>query len=760
MASPPAPPPSYTEATQRADWLRLVAPCIPPRYYANLCLVSRRFYRQFAPLLWNDPIAVARELHRDTENDLAWYCDFILDWLDATRPSVRGMVQSLDLRGFAAGSDDFFLDSGTRTITDTLAHLAVKLPKLRCILVDGHAEVNPNALARNDCTKGLEPPLLLSISGCQAKIEASFFSSPYFRGLVYLDISGIPEIGTTRSLLHTIRPEFLPKLRVLKIQGHGMGDSGAEFIFTSFKQQLWSLDLSQNSLTDEAFKAISLTFPSKTLRNVAGCNAARSTVEGSLQDPHNLGMGGEMLTIEESGWSGTFSHPDRYLVDAPGYTNPRNPIDANRLNGLVRVASDSANSIKKALTTTSEEHPNELEACQGKGGITHLRLNENKITASGVSQMFKSSPGHFEHFECDSMLFQRPVDGLPGFLPQGTKLTGILGAAHIFRPVFSSNLQVLRIHHSLVTQILTIETDHLSERVPTMITTWAAETYLFARAEQTYPQSFAPDTNPRLRSLTLTKIPRYSTGPIIRKLIHFLKLASVQERALQDSQASSRHHPQTLSGLRHLALEFEHDPTQELQELDLSFSDGGGWIAPSTRASASQVRPPHEPDRQVTQSDRLPVDSIDDTQFLRRALHGRKIPVWIGSRKPGPHTAANAYALLVRNPARQTNIQPASPSHVLAGVPPGSYIFGAAWDAMFKSPLMTKPRKEDLTGMVDVIVAIKQFRQQTRMAYQKAQGEAGRRDIPLGAPHFFWTGHIEVSRKESTDYYGDSKFWR
>ncbi|KAK4451801.1 hypothetical protein QBC34DRAFT_399574 [Podospora aff. communis PSN243] len=756
MANPP--PPSYTEATQRADWLRLVAPYVFPQYYASLCLVSRRFYRQFAPLLWSDPIAVARELHRNAENDLEWYCDFILDWLDATRPSVRGLVQSLDLRGFAAGSDDFFLDSNTRSITDTLGQLAVKFPRLRCILIDGHTEANPNALARNAVARDLELPLLLSISRCQAKIEASFFTSPYFRGLIYLDISDIPEIGTTKALLQTMRPEFLPKLHVLKIEGHGMSDSGAEFIFTSFKQQLWSLDLSRNSLTDEAFKAISLTFPSRTLRNFSGNNAARSAVEGSLQNPHNLDTGGEFLTVEESEWSGTFSHPDRYLVDAPGYTNPQNPTYANRLNGIVRIANDSANSTKKAIANVLEEHPQGLEVCLGKGGITHLRLNENKITASGIAQMLKSSPGHFEHFECDSMLFQRPADALPGFLPQGTKLTGILGAAHLFRPVFSSNLQVLRIHHSLVTQILTIETDHLSQRVPTMIRTWAAETYLFHRAEQTYPQCFSPDMNPRLRSLTLTRIPRYSTGPLIRKLIHFLKVTSVQERSVQNSQASSRHHPQTLSGLRHLALEFEHDPIQELQELDLSFDDGSGWLAPSTRqASAPQVRPPHEPVRQVTQSDPLPVDS---SQFFRRTLHGKGISVWIGSCEPGPHKAVNEYALLARNPARQTNIQPASPCHVLAGAPSGTCIFGAAWDAMFKSPVMTKPRKEDLTRMVDVIAAIKRFRQQTRMAHQKAQREAGRRDIPLGAPHFFWTGEIEVSRKESTEYYGDSKFWR
>jgi hypothetical protein len=54
--------PSYQEATTRPDWLTLVAPYIPVKDYARLCLVSKRFYEQFAPRLWNDPFAVIRML--------------------------------------------------------------------------------------------------------------------------------------------------------------------------------------------------------------------------------------------------------------------------------------------------------------------------------------------------------------------------------------------------------------------------------------------------------------------------------------------------------------------------------------------------------------------------------------------------------------------------------------------------------------------------------------------------------------------------
>lgn len=58
-------PPSYQDATKRPDWLELAAEYIPLREYARLCLVARRFYHQFGPRLWNDPLTAAGILNRD-----------------------------------------------------------------------------------------------------------------------------------------------------------------------------------------------------------------------------------------------------------------------------------------------------------------------------------------------------------------------------------------------------------------------------------------------------------------------------------------------------------------------------------------------------------------------------------------------------------------------------------------------------------------------------------------------------------------------
>lgn len=57
--------PSYQEAVARSDWLEIAGPYVPVRDYASLCLVSRRFYNQFAPRLWIDPIRMVRLLGLD-----------------------------------------------------------------------------------------------------------------------------------------------------------------------------------------------------------------------------------------------------------------------------------------------------------------------------------------------------------------------------------------------------------------------------------------------------------------------------------------------------------------------------------------------------------------------------------------------------------------------------------------------------------------------------------------------------------------------
>ncbi|KAK0706761.1 hypothetical protein B0T26DRAFT_790119 [Lasiosphaeria miniovina] len=841
-------PPSYQDATRLLDWLELAAPFIPAREYARLCLVSRRFYHHFAPRLWNDPLAVATRLSRHWA-DFERYQHFMLRHLKDVRPVTRSLVTCLDLRRLTRPGSVFSLDSSGPTLTGTLRHLPFTLPRLRCILLDGHSDVDTDVLVTAWASGTLaapphfQPPLLLSMAHCRTPLPTAFFGCSFLKSLVYLDVSDVPGSLKTPLMQRMMSPDNLPRLRILKAQGREVDDSEASLLFQTFKDQLWSLDLSRNKLSDNVlYDMYQFTFPAVTLR---GRGSSCSDVEGTLLLPQGQGSDfyGPFCFVQESQSSASFTHPQRYLADAPVYTrDAHGPVPQGiagaRLDGRRGIRDDSATSVKNLLCGDSPGSPfhslddpvQDLDVCCGHGGITHLYLNENNISAQGIAKLIRSSPGNLHRFECDSMSLSFPDGCLPKWISPTARLSGILGVAHLFRPVFSSNLQVLRIHHSLVTQLPSLETDDL----PTMSSLWLAETFLLPRAELAYPEAFLPDMNPRLRSLTLTRIPRYSTGPLIDKLVRFLELVSLQERAIQDAQpTSARHAPTVLLGLRHIRLEFEPDLSEELgpelsdiEGLDSEalmrmtteefsfFGDSGGWeSSPSTAdatdagtkslmyverqsvASASSPRSASEPKNQ--ESARLerypqPETYLSGLEYLDATGAGIwngaafTVPVWVGT---GPNVyghqmekldAVGEYMrLLANHPALRANPVPASPCHVAAGVPPGSYIFLAAWDAMLAPPSasnsakarshsngesMRKPTQRELKGMRDVVAAIKAYRVQTRRAYDAARQRASRDGIPLrpllGDPHFHWGGKLEVSMKDPAAHYHSSKYWR
>jgi hypothetical protein len=59
------------------------------------------------------------------------------------------------------------------------------------------------------------------------------------------------------------------------------------------------------------------------------------------------------------------------------------------------------------------------------------------------------------------------------------------------------------------------------------------------------------------------------------------------------------------------------------------------------------------------------------------------------------------------------------------------------------------PTRAELSGMRDVVAALKEYRAQTRRAYEllkaEAEGKGERGKVRLGAPHYHWTGRLEVS---------------
>lgn len=657
--------------------------------------------------------------------------------------ATLSLVRSFDARSFFV--DDALFPQytySTTALSSLLFSIARAFRQLTCIFLDGHPGLEPEGLV-NPLASGqlpqIEPPLLLSIPRCQTELPASFFASGYLRSLVYLDVSDMPGSLKKPLVQRTLNPAHLPSLRILKAQGREMDNATASLLFKAFGGQLWSVDLSRNKLADGIFDAMHhYSFPAQT--SMTG----DFDVEGRLVSPSNAGgttSFGQFCFIRESKWSASFSHPHRHLVDAPLYTrhaeDGRLPTVSQRLNGRVRITQDSADAAKAMLAGGAGSHGPSLghvhgmDICRGHQGITHLYLNGNNISAAGLASMIRSSPGQLQHLECDPISFRLPEAAPPSWLSKA-RLSGTLGAAHVFRPVFSANLQALRVHHSLVTQLLSLELDGLSP----MANLWVAETHLLPRAEFAYPEAFVPDMNPRLQSLVLTRIPRYSTGPLIDKLIGFLRMASTQERAIQDIENAGGYGPVTLPGLRHIRLEFEPDPREELGDdsqadfdLDVagvmddaseefSFFGESKWSSlpsatkpSSSSAHAAVPQSTPKPTPQTDQSARPPSPHAssprpeiqnrtqpglvaDPTpQALTTIQHEHPAdendpeyqkhiwtwndrpltqPVWIGKSSDSPkHTpTVREYMRLLRaHPRLQADPVPVSPCHVKAGVP-------------------------------------------------------------------------------------------
>ncbi|KDN65887.1 hypothetical protein CSUB01_09095 [Colletotrichum sublineola] len=798
--------PSYQDAVSRLDWLQLVASYVEDKDLASLCSVNRRFYALFAPRLWNDPLVAVRRLGMHPSDDLEWYLAFVFDRMQRLRQSTLALITTLDFRDFAKDTAHFSSDDSARTISETLRRLPGILPNLRCILLDGHVEADPAFLTATtppppEAGAGTIPShssqgvLALSLAHCQTQLPNGFFSSDRVQHLVYLDVSGLP--GSLEPLVAAANGRRnLGRLKVLKARRREINDALALSLFEAFKSSLWSLDVCENNITDRVLDQFAThCFNSPPFRS-----QSRFATEGRLVfDGQGNNTYGQFMSIQESDWSDTFSHPERHFVDAPAYCADASRVlqedEAVRTNGRTPLKRDSVDYVKAAIVGSMDQTAPDwsdmpyVDVCTAPTGITHLHLSDNRVTASGLERLIRTSQGQLEELSCDSLLFQ-PVHSSPAKQhlpwPSNMKLRGALGCSYVFRPVLSSNLRVLRIHHSLVTQIPTLETDGLS----TTARLWLAETSIRERSEMAFPPAFEPDMNPRLTSLTLTNIPRRSNGPLIDKLLQFIRLMGLQEYAIQaTAHSSSRRSPVLLRGLRHLRLEFEADPIEDptgfstVEDLDaeglLNMDEGEGFsffagerLQPRTPAEASTKK-------KATEGGGLPVGLHKVTAgrlagFLCSEINGeymsysdswgqQKIDrkVWVGSGILGTHPAVNEYMKLVMHPPLRSRVGPASPAHVSAGVPAGALLFHAAWDAIVMPPELRPPRRTELHGMRDVLEAVKVFRAETR-AGREAAREAAVEGMaePTRPRHFFWTGRLEVSAQQSMAHYRAPSYWR
>ncbi|KAI0388823.1 hypothetical protein F5Y17DRAFT_470152 [Xylariaceae sp. FL0594] len=771
--------PSYSEATSEVDWLLLVAPFVPASSWTACCLINRRFYRHFAPRLWQDPLVTIRQLGlRPNDGELPFSSVTRLYFSPARR-----MVKALDFRAFALTASGLYsTEASERAISQSFRVVPQLFPGLTCLLMDGHPELDPGSLAATAAASGSCSLQLLDLAHCRQELSAKLFLPQLFRGLVYLDVSHVP--GSLRSAIQSsLNPTYLPELRILKARGREVDDATAHLLFQTFRLQLWSLDLSDNMLTDRAVDGLlAHCFSSVSFRS-----DAHFEIEGKLVHPRNLGNHsyGPFEFVQESAHSASFSHPNRYFADAPVYSLRADQTDLQewqtiRSDGAAPLRHDDSGTVKEMLlagdisTTTRSPLDRMVRDLQtSRGGITHLYLNGNRFTVNGIGRLLRLSLGRLEHFECDHCLLPSPDQALRD-KRQLIGVEGIGGLSHLFRPVWSSNLRSIRAHHSLVTQGPELFTESLSPAKALRV----SEIVVSKNMGRIYPQAFTPDMNPRIASITLTNIPARSTGVVIERLNAFLLLASSQRQMINRIKSTmGDRHPTILPGLRHIRLELDSDfpeddvgsytghevdydrlldpGNQDFSSDTFSFFDNERPNrAESARQRASACPSPAElRDYSHWTSGRLKSRPYSDTESEFIAYHEEastswtgnvfSVPVWIGTGTLGPYPAVNEYMWNVQDPALRADVGPAMPVHVAAGVPALSYIFYAAWDAiLFPRNLATAVMSSGSKSLRDVAAAIKEYRARTK-----------------GTPDH-WDGKIELVRTSRPSRYLVSEYRR
>lgn len=758
--------PSYQEATATADWLRLIAPYCRFVDYRALRLVNIHFHDVFSPFLWRDLFRAVRLSGLDQGDDFSWWLKFVYKKLGHFSKSSRGLVRILDARQFAENAYDFWSDQKTGTLSKAFERALTLLPNVNAILLDGHRDLDLAFLTVPNERRQYGNLQVLSVAACRYQIPRLFFVAPSLQNVVYLDISYLPG-----SLLSVVQPAVLPALRILKVRGRELNDSRCLELLGHLGLRLWSLDISDNNVTDNTIQAIKdWCVPTWPLRT-----EAHSHAEGKLL---SVGGGtefhGPFLSIEDGDLSASFSHPERYYVDAPRYmaqsTSATQENHVSRSDGSSGIRKDTVEAAT-ALLTVGDGPVETTQDYRQSAGLTHLRLSNNQLSAVGVQKLLRISNGYIEDLTCDSLSLL-PKDGPSGsFWPPNTNLRGILGAAHCFRPVMSPNLRVLRLHHSVVTNIPTLHMRGASYQARSHL----AETIIRERIETLFPQTFLPDMNPRLLSLTLTCLPRRSCGPLISKLIQFLKLLSDQERAIQDISrtVSTRRNPRLLKGLRHLRLEFDHDDV-----MDDGFSASVDLVGEQLMKSEDEMFSFFRDERVETQISAMQTRSfanatlnskgvagesrsprVDQSYFPDRdksdfVTHngrwndeGFSVQVWIGPANPDAPEALRDYRRMVVKHDVKDGVGPVTPAQIEAGAPRSSFIYQIAWSAAVMPASLRLPEEDELAGMSDVLDALKAYRLESRSEYEQRRkvSTTQRNDVLLGNPHYFWTGTLEVS---------------
>ncbi|KAL7906967.1 hypothetical protein GGI35DRAFT_457370 [Trichoderma velutinum] len=784
--------PTYQQATTRPDWLQLAAPYIAFTDYPSLCRVSHHFWSVFAPQLWRDPCAASKRLGWSTDGDTRhWWAKFMSRKMLQLTPKTRLLIRVLDVRG-AAGPREFAMYP---ELTRNAFKLALELfPNVEALVLDDHVGLDIRFLNRT-----LQQPLplgralrVLSLNNCTHGVLTVLTSPQTLPELLYLDIS-----GTSLPISHRAFELPLPKLRILKLHRNGIRRD-KELYLNVFDRRLWSLDLSDNKISD---RSVDLLLGQLNSRRLLRTSQHAST-EGVVEPWMDFGDRAPFFCVREvHGSSDIFLPGDRYLVDAPAFTtltNSEDALPAVRSDGSAPIRPDTLNGVLRLLSrdggTAAVDH------LPGSIGLTHLNLSGNQFSAAGIESLLRRSNGQIEHFDCDSMCLYPPrghlrVDFKSGHrelhttynsklhIANSIKMYGFSGLSQIFRPVWCSNLRSLRIHHSFVTNIPTVRIPDFGD----LECIYLAEKYIVPGLDWAYSLGFLPDMNHRLQTLTLTCVPRQSFGPLVHKLTFFLRLLGLQEQVLSIMSKAEASMPgrsvRLVSGLRYLALEME--PT-EMEPRDMSSSleldaeelmTSGETPFSFFNESAEQPLPPKGPRPRVMElwshippksPSNLPMEEDIEHQIeeighdvaadyspaappgytqrdpskekwirYRESMASPLVAVWAGNTW-SPSPIVQMYRRLVLENGVHEGLGPATIHHTRAGAPAGCLIFQQTWFYAALPQSLKVPPTMPTPAYEDVAAELRRRHVSTYEDFERIRQQSPHR------PCFYWGGTFKI----------------
>ena len=564
----------------------LVGPYLDGTKLAACCLVSKDFHKSFAPILWLNPLLMLKDVDRpfceyrkctyevllsDHELDKMYQFVFIAQ---CARLELRSLVQTLDF----ALIPSYFKARRTppNVMVEKMAFdflyrgawfmdCARLFPQLRFILMDGlrglsyvksgkAVEIDPLGLFRSrnpDNTIATASDAAGNLTICNAdpsysKVEPVdlkpvvfayhgtgriiLLKEIYTPNLMYLDLSyTMRDTDSYPGIFLEFR-----NLRVLKLRGCRLVDPE---LFRWIPVQLWCLDLRDNFLTDVVIEHI---LPHLFLESI---QPPKPTAD-ELRDGH------------------LYEDVPDYRQSDDEMRNTIAPLRPYERKKFIDYLKDHA-----SFPSINDQILDGDDPLLRRTGLTHLFISNNKLSSRGVKFLLQET-NRLQHLDVGSVEASNSHKFYVAYTSAHAQLNsrstiGLLRES-------GSRMEVLRIHHSIVTFTPTLIYAGSRNNGYSLPLVKQAEDYgallrLDHMLKEPKQFAFSPLQNYRITDLTLTGLPRKSYGFIVDRLTSFLTDCAMQEAILNAARRKqpNRRAPQLLKGLRTLRLNFLPEDTTQ-----------------------------------------------------------------------------------------------------------------------------------------------------------------------------------------------------